>query len=274
MLDDARSFLAAHGRVLDRRRFDCHFDGGPPEAVRDAVAAYRNADGGFGHALEPDCRAPGSQPAATAMALETLHETGAWDEDLARGACEWLQTIEPEEGGAPFVLPSVEGWPAAPWWQPEPGLPASLTATGLLAGPLLARGVEHPWLTRAVDWLWRTASSAEGEYPLRGVLAFLEHVPDRERALAVLRGLDVGDLGPLDVAPTPESPGRALVGDVGPALDALAAGQEPDGGWTFEWPAWSPVAAAEWRGSLTVYALITLSREGRLVTAGEAAATG
>jgi hypothetical protein len=96
-LNAARQFLAASGRVVDRRVFDRLFDGGPPEAVRDAVAAYRNPDGGFGHGLEPDCRSPGSQPAAMAQALRTLDEADAWDADLAAGACDWLAF--PDQGG-------------------------------------------------------------------------------------------------------------------------------------------------------------------------------
>src|SRR6201995_3041257 len=68
----ATAFVAANARVLDRRRFARLFEDGPAAPVRDAVAAYRNDDGGFGHALEPDCRAPGSQPAAAAMALRIM----------------------------------------------------------------------------------------------------------------------------------------------------------------------------------------------------------
>jgi hypothetical protein len=64
----ATDFLAARGRVVDRRVFERLFCGGAAEPVRDAVAAYRNADGGFGHALEPDCRAAASQPTAVEMA--------------------------------------------------------------------------------------------------------------------------------------------------------------------------------------------------------------
>ena len=44
----------------------------------------------------------------------------------------------------------------------------------------------------------------------------------------------------------------------------LAASQADDGGWTFNWLAWSPVAASEWRGSRTVNALRTLRANGRL----------
>src|SRR2546430_12007835 len=96
----AAAFVAANARVLDRRRFQRLFEGGPAAPVRDAVAAYRNDDGGFGHALEPDCRAPGSQPAAVAMALRITDETGAWDEDLVREACDWLAPAAPPAGAA------------------------------------------------------------------------------------------------------------------------------------------------------------------------------
>src|ERR1700741_1118125 len=73
----ATAFVAANARVLDRRRFQRLFQDRPAAPVRDAVAAYRNEDGGFGHALEPDCRAPGSQPLAGDMALRVMDETGA-----------------------------------------------------------------------------------------------------------------------------------------------------------------------------------------------------
>src|SRR4029077_6436780 len=96
----AAGFVAANARVLDRRRFQRLFEDGPAAPVRDAVAAYRKDDGGFGHALEPDCRAPGSQPAAAAMALRMMDETGAWDEDLVRGACDWLPAGAPPPRGA------------------------------------------------------------------------------------------------------------------------------------------------------------------------------
>ena len=151
----AAAFVAANARVLDRRRFQRLFEDGPAAApVRDAVAAYRNDDGGFGHALEPDCRAPGSQPAAAEMALRVLDEADAWDEDLVRGACDWLMAVAPAEGGAAFVEPTLAGWPHAPWWVPEEGHPASLIATGMIAGTLHARGVSHPWLDGATEVMW------------------------------------------------------------------------------------------------------------------------
>ena len=82
-VDAAARFLAGNARVLDRRRFERLFLDGEARPVRDALAAFRNSDGGFGHALEPDGRTPGSQPAAVAMALRTLDEARR----MGRGAC-------------------------------------------------------------------------------------------------------------------------------------------------------------------------------------------
>ena len=282
-LEAAEHFLAANARVLERRRFARLFRGGPGAPVRDAVAAFRNEDGGFGHALEPDGRGPESQPAAVLTALRVLHECDAWDEALAHSACDWLATTEPEGGGTPFVLPGVEAWPHGPWWRPHEGLPASLTTTGQVLEPLLARGVAHPWVDRATAWMWSQveAPGEPGPYDVHGLVAFLEGVRDADRAAAaiealapVIRGATAPPRagGPPDVhraieyAPRPDSLARAAFGDeqVRGDLDAVEAEQRDDGGWMFTWLAWSPVAEAEWRGVVTIEALRTLRANGRL----------
>ena len=281
--DAAAAFVAANARVLDRRRFQRLFEDGPTAPVRDAVAAYRNDDGGFGHALEPDCRAPGSQPAAAEMALRILDEADAWDEGLVRGACDWLTAVAPAEGGAAFVEPTLAGWPHAPWWVPEEGHPASLIATGMIAGTLHARGVSHPWLDGATEVMWNrigTLTETSG-YEMFGVLRFLQHVPDRDRAreafvrvgpllieqnLVALDPEASGEVhGVLDFAPEPDSLARSLFDDVTVKahLDHLAQAQRDDGGWTFNWPTWSPAAELDWRGFLTVDALRVLRANAR-----------
>jgi hypothetical protein len=283
-IDAAEQFIAAHGRVLERRRFERLFRGGEARPVRDAVAAYRNPDGGFGHGLEPDARSPGSQPATVEVALHILDEADAWSAGLATGACDWLQATAPAEGGSVFVDASVEGWPHAPWWVPEEGRPASLISTGRIAGTLYARGVQHPWLDGATEVMWsriETLSEAS-PYGMLGVLGFLDHVPDRARAgrafadagpLLVKQGLVELDpdapgetFGPLAYAPAPGCLARGLFDDatIDAHLDHLAAAQRDDGGWMFNWPAWSPAAEAEWRGCVTVEALHTLRAYGRL----------
>jgi hypothetical protein len=224
------------------------------------------------------------------MALRIMDETDTWDEALVRGACDWLAAVAPAEGGAAFVESTLEGWPHAPWWVPEEGHPASLVATGMIAGTLYARGVSHPWLDGAAEVMWnRTAKLDAGQggaavlggYEMFGVLGFLQHVPDRDRAREVfgrvgplilernLVALDPeapGEVhGVLSFAPEPDSLARALFDDttVQAHLDYLAQGQKEDGGWTFNWPAWSPAAELDWRGFLTVDALRVLRANGR-----------
>ena len=282
-LDAATQFIAASARVLDRRRFERLLGNGDAEPVRDAVAAYRNPDGGFGQGLEPDGRAPATQPAAIELGLRILDEADAWDEGLVTGACDWLQANAPAEGGSAFVAATIEGWPHAPWWVPEQGGAASLVSTGQIAGTLHARGVSHPWLDRATELMWsriETLSGEPGPYDLYGVVRFLDHVPDRDRAQRALQAvapmllkvvaLDPDAPGethsPLGYAPRPDSLARSLFTDavIGAHLDHLAAGQRDDGGWMFNWPSWSPAAELDWRGFITVESLVTLRDNGRL----------
>jgi hypothetical protein len=281
--DAAADFLAGHARVLDKRVFQRLFQNGGPAPVRDAVAAYRNDDGGFGHALEPDLRTAASQPAAVEMALRIMDVADAWDERLVKDACDWLVTIAPAEGGATFVLPSLDQGPHAPWWAAPEGNPPSPIQTGQITGVLYERGFAHPWLDGATTVMWRLidALTEPNAYEMYGVLAFLQHVPDRSRARAAfervgpllleqgLVALDPDAAGevhsPLDFAPLPDSIARSLFDDatIAAHLDHLANAQRDDGGWTFNWPAWSPAAEADWRGFLTVDALRILRANGQ-----------
>ena len=281
--DAAADFLAARGRILDRRVFQRLFLGGPAAPVRDAIAAYRNDDGGFGHALEPDLRTAASQPAAVEMALRLMDITDTWDTALVTSACDWLTAVAPDDGGATFMEASVSEAPHAPWWVPVDGRPVSLIQTGQIAGVLHARGFRHPWLDRATDVMWDRISTLTdpGGYEMFGVLAFLQDVPDRARAdealarvgpllfdrnLVALDPESPGEVhSPLDFAGLPGSVARPLFDDavISAHLDHLAAAQREDGGWMFNWPAWSPAAEADWRGFLTVDALRVLRANGR-----------
>ena len=279
--DAAAEFMAGHARVLDRRVFQRLFQGGAPGPVRDAMAAYRNDDGGFGHALEPDLRTAASQPAAVEMALRIMDAADAWDEQLVRDAIDWLTSIAPSEGGATFVLPTLSQGPHAPWWAPAEGNPVSLIQTGQIAGVLYARGFNHPWRDGATEVMWRGIDqlTEPNAYEMFGVLAFLQHVPDRPRAenalqrigrsLRALVTLDPNAEGethsPLDFAPLPDSIARPLFDDatIEAHLNHLAGAQREDGGWMFNWPAWSPAAESDWRGFLTVDALRVLRANGR-----------
>jgi hypothetical protein len=165
---------------------------------------------------------------------------------------------------------------------PGDGAP-SLITTGLIAGTLHARGVQHSWLDGATGLLWSRMDSlaGTGPYDVRAVLRFLDSVPDRDRAHAAaaalgpvifgegLVALEPGAPGevhtPLDFAPLPGSPARSLFDEavIAAHLDHLAAAQRDDGGWMFNWQAWSPAAEREWRGAVTVDAFQLLRANGR-----------
>lgn len=49
----AHQFMLTNARLLERRIFEARFLGAPASCVGEAIRAYRNADGGLGHALEP-----------------------------------------------------------------------------------------------------------------------------------------------------------------------------------------------------------------------------
>jgi hypothetical protein len=283
-LDAAERSLWLNARLIDRLRYLHLFKGGDAGPVLDALCAYQNPDGGFGHALEPDLRGPVSQPAPVASALEVLDETGAGADPMVGRACDYLLTITTEDGGVPFVLPTAGDFPRAPWWQTSENPPASLVTTPAIAGILHKLGVAHPWLDRATEFCWRRLAGFEAQhfYELRGVLIFLAHVPDRARAEASFERIGPqmferklveldphapGEVhGPLDFAPVPEVMARRLFADdlIASHLDALAARQQEDGGWTVNWTIWTPAAGLEWRGWATVHALATLRAYGRL----------
>ena len=287
----AGQFVAAHGRLLERRRFAHRFGDGRGDGagttdaapVLAALTAYRNADGGIG-LLEPDLRTPASQPSPVLYALEILHEIGAPDAPLATDALDWLQTVTNPDGGVPFVLASARGWPHAPFWVPQDDPPSSLLMTAGIAAAVHRLGLDHPWLAGASEYVWAALPdlTPSDPYAFRYAVGFLDAVPDRPRAdaaLDALTGLVPADgvlhvaagtegetLGALEVAPRPDHAGRRLF----PAeliereLDELAAAQQDDGGWTFSWAAWNPAAAWEWRGVVTIDALKTLRADGRL----------
>lgn len=282
-LAKATEFMWSTARLLERHRFAHLFLDGTTQVVLDALRPYQNADGGFGNGLEPDVRGPVSQPVPTWTALCVLDEIGAFGDLMVARACDYLQTITTMEGGVPFVLPSVRAYPRAPWWETEDQPPASLNPTAAIAALLHKHHIEHPWLATATDYCWRKLESLDetSPYEMRAVLPFLDCVPDRERAERIFARVGPKILEqklvaltptaqdethtPLNFAPSPRSLARRLFSDavIEAHLDALAAAQQEDGGWPFNWLAWNPAAALEWRGIVTIEALVTLRAYGR-----------
>jgi len=278
--DDARRYLYAEGRLLERRLFGVLFEQAGADAVVDALRGYRNPDGGFGHGLEPDKRVPDSQPLDVEAAFWAMDTAGRFDHDLARGACDFLQRLGP---GVSPLTESYRDYPRAPHWG-DFALAPGINPTAGLAALLWKWDVGHPWREAATAFSWEQIDAGLPEEPhaFGEVLAFLAWVPQRSRAdeVAAKAGSHIASLSmfkldpaepgygvtPLHYAP---EPGSRWIGLFEPAvieahLDALAAGQREDGGWPISWETIGPAAECDCRGAETLRALRVLRAFGRL----------
>ena len=285
-LDAAAAFVATHARTLEWRRLRHLLGDGSPAAVVAALDAYRNPDGGYGWALEPDLRSVTSQPVAAMHALEVLAEVRDAGGSRAAQLCDWLARHTLADGGVPFALPYADTAGSAPHWSGADPAVSSLQMTTQLAAQAhrLARHdsdvAEHPWLRAAtaycLDAMERTTGTPAAHelmFAMHFLDATAEHDPRAEALLArmvalvrvdgptpVAGGADGEVLYPLDFTPRADAPSRALFDERAVAADLrrLAAQQQPDGGWPVTFSAFSPAAALEWRGYATVQAMTVL----------------
>jgi hypothetical protein len=296
----ARSFLATHGRLLDRRRFELALSPSAEAAgaALDALAGYRNPDGGFGSGIEPDLRAPESQPAGALHAFEVFDEAGAAGatSPAAAGLCDWLDSVALDGGALPFALPLADPAGCAPFWVDADSTVPSLQITAAVAAVAVRTGwsdpavAGHPWLRDAVAWCLRTLHErdeplfayelwfslgvldavAGGDGPNAGEAGRLidrlgATIPD-DGVVPVAGGAPDEALRPIELAPLPDRPVRRAFSEevIGADLERLAAGQQPDGGWTVDYGSFSPMASLEWRGYATVRAVRVLRANGVL----------
>ncbi|GAA0938846.1 hypothetical protein [Pseudonocardia zijingensis] len=297
-LKAAESFLARHARLLDRRRYEFLIGAAPPEAVLAAVDGYRNPDGGYGWGLEPDLRAPESQPGGALHAFEVFAEIGPRTTPRAAQLCDWLETITLPDGGLPFAVPVADDSGCAPFWaQADPAV-STLHSTAFVTGVALRvaahdRAVAgHRWTGRAVEYCLAridALDAAPHAIELSFAVRFLDELaatrPDAADRIDRLRRFFPDDgivpvaggspgevLRPLDFSPLPGRPSRGLFRPevVEAEVDRLESTQHDDGGWSVDFASYSPAAELEWRGYATVGAIATLRANGRLTRAAVA----
>ncbi|QKG27473.1 hypothetical protein [Actinomadura verrucosospora] len=289
-LTKASDFMATHARLLDRRRFDLLTGEGDPDAVLAALNAYRNPDGGYGHGLEPDLRSRTSQPGPALHAFEVLAELAPAAAPEAAALCDWLETVTLPDGGIPFGVHVPDPAGCAPFWAgADPDAP-SLQITAVVAATAHRVAAHdkavaaHPWLARATRFcldavraktdlhalelafaLWLLDAVHATEPEAAELITLLgEHIPP-DGLVHVAGGLEDEMMRPLDFAPLPGTPVRALFAPdvVAAELDRLEQGQEADGGWRVDFASYSPIAELEWRGYQTVKAVSVLRANGR-----------
>ena len=285
-IDAAVSFLAGHGRTLDRRRLELLLGTGDADAVLAALDAYRNIDGGYGWGIEPDLRSPESQPTGAMHAFEVLAEVAAVASVTTARAVELCDRHALDDGGLPFTLPVTDPAGCASLWLGDDHETSSLQMTAQVAATAhrVARNdaqvAGHPWLTRATNWCHDAIARLESTphaYVLLFAVRFLDAVGEADAEAVVLLerlgrllppdgvvpvagGASAEALRPLDFAPRADGPARRLfAADVVAAdIERLAGLQQPDGGWTVDFESSSPIAALEWRGYATVAAISAL----------------
>lgn len=284
ILERGAGFIDSRARLLERRVFEVAFRGGRAEDAIAAVLAFRNPDGGFGHALEPDLRVSTSQPVFVHYALSTLRDAGATELPDADGSCDYLASVADEHGALPYVLPDALEHPRANHWNGSYALDPSFHATTGIAGGLHALGVSHPWLDRATAWCVTEieGSPAYTGHRIFNTLEFLHHMPAHPDAQALWErvtgrlfeedyvqietGVTTYGLTPLFFAPAPDTPLRTMFADdvIEAHLDQLLERQQEDGGWPLTWNPPEGSATDEWRGKWTLDALLTLRAYGRI----------
>lgn len=274
--------------MLDRRRFEFLFGDGDSGAVLAAVDGYRNADGGYGWGLEPDLRAPESQPGGALHALEVFAEVGPTERAVE--VCDWLAKVSLSDGGAPFALPVADPAGCAPFWANADPRASSLQSTAFVAGVAYRVGARdprvaaHPWLAAATRYCLDAIGSldtAPHAIALGFAVGFLDAVYEAraeagpllsklgdflpaDGLVSVAGGAEGEALRPLDFAPLPGRPARRLFSAevIEDDLRRVAAGQQDDGGWLVDFDSYSPAAALEWRGYATVAAVSLLRDNG------------
>lgn len=290
-------FLAAHGRLLDRRRLAAVL--GEDDVAREkagaaviwALEGYRNDDGGYGWGLEPDLRSPESQVAGALHAFEALVDAAPARSAELPALLDWLDRETLPDGGLPFALPVQEPAACAPFWaSADPGasslqLTAAVAARAHRLAALDLRVADHPWLATATDYCLREIrqlgegtfayvlsfavqfldACAESRPESRDLLRTLSELIPADGRIPVAGGAPGESLHLLDYAPWPGSAAQTLFSReaIDRELDLLARSQSEDGGWQVDFTSYSPAASLEWRGHATVRAVAVLRANDR-----------
>jgi hypothetical protein len=295
----ARGFMETSTRPLDQALLLHALGEAGAEPAFLALSEFQNPDGGFGGGLEPDSQGPASTALATSVALRQLQRLGATARHpMVVAAIGWLdETLDPERSVWWIVGPGHGHAPHAPWMRWSEDAIGGDTLAGAEQGFRFNPTAEllgqlYEWreaapteLVETVEARFRETIAAtrliESAYDLK-CAARLAETPSAPADLRsdldalVRRSIEAHDpadvhLSPLELAPTPQSLfADAVAVRAGPAIDALIASQQPDGGWPLFWD-WGFVDKVAWarakrdaRSSITREALETLHAYDRI----------
>ncbi|MGB2964801.1 MAG: hypothetical protein WBB69_12530 [Anaerolineales bacterium] len=274
-VEKARDFVHAHGVMWERALWDYLFDNGPVEKVHQRLACYKNSDGGWGHGLEHDIKAPIPNPLMLEFLLSIIRVTRLPVGSLLEGTSEWLEKIQKPDGSLENP-PELLNYPHAQWWQEGQSIPDSITGNllALKLCPPPVREKTRMWVQKnltlekihANNWLFMA-------YHPHDYFLNEDSFPDLEEyQTAALENIyacalgheERGEMNKLfpffKFATGAESrvAKEAPSGLVDRILDHLVSSQREDGGWDDEHglPYWQPY--------FSTIILLALKRFGRL----------
>lgn len=271
----ARCFVHAHGNLWERALWDYLFDGGSAERVQNILSGYKNQDGGFGHGLEHDIKAPLSNPLMLEFLLSVMRDSGLPPGSLLEGTPEWLESIQKEDGSLSNP-PGLENYPRAKWWEEGQTIPDSITGNLIKYDlcPERVRDLTREWVTKNVsletvrenNWLFMAYHPYdyfmnEDQFP--DVEQYREATLENifRTALDHEKKGEVHKLFPFfQFAEGPDSlvAREAPTGLVDRILDYLQESQREDGGWDDEH------GLAYWQPYFSTVILLALKRFGRI----------
>ena len=220
----AEQFIWSTARLVDRHRYAMLFGDGSAGAVVEALRGYRN--------VRRRLRARGSSPTCAVRAASPRRRCTRSRSSTRRAPATYWHAAHalgsrrsPRRTVASRRPAGIRGLPARAVVAPGPG---SVLTFGLAAVLHAGGAPGDGWLTRATDWCWREIATNQqpGGYWLKYVCAFLDAVPDDDRArqaiaslarrvdpsASAIAGFVEGEaLRPLDLSPRPVNRSRALV---------------------------------------------------------------
>ena len=121
-INKAIQYILENARPLELSIYKYFFENESNQAVIDELLQFQNADGGFGHALEPDFFNPNSSPIATNDAIITLSRVNALDRDsdIVKGIVRYLEShdsFNEDKKRWLFAIDSNKDYPHAIWWE-------------------------------------------------------------------------------------------------------------------------------------------------------------
>jgi len=271
----ACDFILEFGTNLQRERLLYQF---PMETgtfsrsnqnVLAALAHYQNADGGFGHGLEPDLRTKRSTVIATTVALQILESVSGQTSPMANDAIQYLISHFHQDSWEPIHAEANDA-PHAPWWRYE-----APTEQGFRANPtaeVLRYLFNHRAMSAQLPRLLAQAVEYIKSTPLEmhEFLCFIRLYesqaltkPDRMDLLPYLlsngyrlvnvepRDWEEYCLTPLDVVTHAGSVFAEFFADsIDTNFDFLREQQQEDGSWCPNW-SWAGQFPATWKRAKT-----------------------